>query len=183
MIDRPLGRGWFGTLGLPRVIALENLTRFFVEDGSTDVHLKTPPIPEIFDKIIRRTDIEEQHVLQPNETWSNETWARGSELAVAVKIMGPLEIGDDVAIHVLWSDDNAMNNARCAQGTRLPGVDLWDEINGDVYATDSGPTSADACAELRAFLREGERYMRGMDVLEGKPQESARAARCADRVE
>jgi hypothetical protein len=37
-------RGWFGVLTLPRVLQLANDT---LDDGSADVYLATPPLPEL----------------------------------------------------------------------------------------------------------------------------------------
>eukprot|EP01048_Picozoa_sp_COSAG05_P027067 COSAG05_NODE_7713_length_777_cov_0.921829_1_plen_182_part_01 len=37
-------RGWFGTLALPRLIEVDNVTH---DDGSHDIFLRTPPLPEL----------------------------------------------------------------------------------------------------------------------------------------
>jgi len=158
MIERDIGRGWFGTLGLPRVITMENLTNHFVEDSSTAMHLITAPLPEISDLRNKEDSYSFKSAkrggstrlkLSHGEVWdgSKNTFNRTSSSAASLprsqSIEGIVQFstndlkkeGSDAGLRVLWDDENKeFTHVGVREGTYLDGVDLWDQVNGDSYS-------------------------------------------------
>eukprot|EP00948_MAST-09A_sp_MAST-9A-sp1_P002775 g2775.t1 len=150
MIERDIGRGWFGTLGLPRVVSLEDLTSHHVP-GTTDVHLLTPAIPELSLLRISKTAYHQHGVFSvgSNSLWPDQNDVilppRGNSMEYNVSF-GTKDIfansnfdhsnfeNIDVGLRVLWDDTNEeYTRVGVRDGTYLEGVDLWDEINGDSH--------------------------------------------------
>ena len=183
MIERDIGRGWFGTLGLPRVLSIENLTEYYKEDESTAVHLLTPPLPEL--KQLR--DLNNYYILpinqiplklSPNEIWNGKTikfknsknkketktdattaaaststeLPRGQamEYVLNLTMQDISQTGSDVGLQIFW-DGSSTHSERTMvgirDGTYLHGIDLWDQVNGDIYISNT-TTSIENCRQL-----------------------------------
>ena len=161
MVERDIGRGWFGTLGLPRVVTVENLTDYF-SDGSTSIHLITAPLPEL----ATLRDQHNSYVLPQQSTplllLSGDIWV-GSDIAekeqkkkkqtnslprgqameylLRLNMTDVIQSGSDIGLHVLWNGaTDSKSNKKIERttigvrdGTYLSGIDLWDQVSGDVY--------------------------------------------------
>ena len=141
LVERDIGRGWFGTLGLPRVVTVENLTQHFAPD-STSVHLLTPPLPELEQLRNKKNSYSTTNILlSPNEVWSESSTPRDQSMELEMNIsindlISSSGGGGDVGIRLLWDDaDREYTDVGVRDGTYLVGVDLWDQINGDSYVT------------------------------------------------
>eukprot|EP00939_MAST-03C_sp_MAST-3C-sp1_P003785 g3785.t1 len=147
MVERDIGRGWFGTLGLPRVVDVENLTLYLAPNDpeSRDVHLVTSPLPELAKLRKNKSAVKRAPSrLKGGAPWSSDIRAQSLDVLFVVN-GSEFQPGDDLAVHVLWSDDDSERTTiGLREATRLVGIDLWDEINGDMRTLNS--TSVDRCA-------------------------------------
>jgi hypothetical protein len=156
-------RGWFGTLTLPRVIELGNITH---DDGQRDLFLKTPPLPELSALRLSGTGASTSMRVELPAVPGGGDGTPGAAVAAVVPLRPALEFGRsaevlarfetpppsadggawDFGIQLLWSGDSERQPAQpplqaseeaeytrvgVRDGTLLPGIDLWDEVNGD----------------------------------------------------
>lgn len=157
-------KGWFGTLTLPRVVELGNLT---TDSGVRDLFLQTPPLPELalLRESVAGTTIKTK--LFPNAEAGAAvaiTGAYGRSVEVFAKFTAPTASGWDFGIQLLWSNhpknttrakvagvaaesaDSVAEFTRVGvrDGSLMPGIDLWDEVNGDRLRIE-GTKSVSAC--------------------------------------
>ena len=157
MVERDIGKGWFGTLGLPRVVRFENLTSHFEE--STAMHLITSPLPEL-SALRDPTNSyalpgKETFVLSPGVTWSKRRKhghhrsllprSQSSECIVQFSTKDMIKKGSDAGVRVLWDDETEeYTHVGVRDGTYLSGIDLWDQVNGDSHQFNVSGTAAAA---------------------------------------
>ena len=155
--DRPAGmpwtsvRGWWGTLALPRVLELGNVT---LDDGSRDYFLRTPPLPELAK--LRKHNASGDSALAAALGLRNDSAARplplratSFEVDVTFAMPDFDKVGWDVGVQIFWSDgDEELTRVGIRDGSWLEGVDLWDEVGGDrsTLSTATAQACQDACA-------------------------------------
>lgn len=127
-------RGWFGTLTLPRVILLGNITH---DDGNRDYFLQTPPLPELANLRQDESAINTSISVHSPTAIELPGGLRGRSIEVLAKFTVPPSVSDgsgwDVGLQLHWSDnDEEFTRVGIRDGTIMPGVDLWDEVNGDM---------------------------------------------------
>lgn len=153
MANRSIGAGWFGTLGLPREVHLLNLSKHFEQkDGNHDsaVFLRTPPLPELSKLRTTGAEITTSFEVSPGSVWTDRRnkipRAQTVEVDLTVKLL-PAAHSWDFGAQVLWSDDSEEYVKVGVQDADvLPGVDLWDEVNGDSKSFNA--TSLEHCRTL-----------------------------------
>jgi len=141
------GRGWFGILSLPRVIAVLNYTSLYL-DGSTDVFLQSYPLPEL-----SKLRIQDSHTSHPEGTIQPDFVSRvgfnGTSYEIQARWGLPAWAGWDFGMQILWSesgDSGGREHTRVGvmDGSEMAGVDLWDEVNPDLSVIND-TASARAC--------------------------------------
>ena len=168
----PQPRGWFGTLSVPRLVVATDLSRFY-SDNSTDVFLSTPPLPELSELRVPDSHTEAGKTapvpLAPGELKRQGATGRELELDAVFAVPPPAVTGGgnasagagsegagsegwDFGLQLLWSgghgDQDEWTRVGVRDGAMLPGVDLWDEVNGD--SSNATAATASACRALCA---------------------------------
>ena len=144
LASRSIGSGWFGTLGLPRVVHLDNLTSFVPRNNSF-VRLRTPPLPELAQ--LRQRGVHISGIASPDRDIIVEA-IRGQSIELVINVSASLLESDefDFGARVLWSDDGSeYTKVGIRGGKYLPGIDLYDEINGDAISLNT--SSVTSCRE------------------------------------
>ena len=128
LATRKIGQGWFGTLSLPRVINLWNISKYY--DDQETVFLRTEPLPEL--SLLRMPSSSgHSDVVINTTTWStNVSSGRHLELDIEIN-RNTLKEHFDVSTRVLISEDE-YTEVGVRDATFLPGTDLWDEVNDDL---------------------------------------------------
>lgn len=158
-------RGWFGTLTLPRVVVLENRT---AEAGRPDLFLQTPPLPELAALRQPTGSLNATKIAVPSGGAAVPLVFSGRSFEVDAEFELPIAAADgtrwDVGLQLLWSGGTGAATAGkprvdgepdgagveftrvgIRDGTMMPGVDLWDEVNGDRHRDTGG--LAEACEQ------------------------------------
>ena len=154
--DRPAGmpwtseRGWWGSLALPRVLELGNVS---FDDGSRDYFLRTPPLPELAK--LRKHNASVSSALAAGLRLRNGSTvqplplrAQSFEVYVTFALPDWSKAGWDVGVQMFWSDgDEEFTRVGIRDGSWMSGVDLWDEVNGDRSTLSAATATAcrDAC--------------------------------------
>ena len=154
--DRPPGmpwtsvRGWWGSLALPRVLELGNVSH---DDGSLDFFLRTPPLPELAklrkQNSSARLDLESAGAIRTDtEPMALALRAKSFEVDVTFALPDWEQQGWDVGVQLFWSDaDEEFTRVGIRDGSWMRGVDLWDEVSGDrrTLNTSTAMACRDAC--------------------------------------
>lgn len=156
-------RGWFGTLALPRLVVLNNITLATTATGQQQraVFISTPPLPEL---ATLRSTIDPLHrpelPLAPRSFITLALRGRSLEINATFRNLlsrdsaagegTPSTSSFDVGLDVLRSEDGTeTTRVGIRSGELLPGVWLWDEVNANVLERNvSG--GVDACRALCA---------------------------------
>ena len=138
-MTREIGRGWFGTLGLPREVWVEDYA--FLAPGPTTA-LRTPPLPELARLATGVPFAAATARLPPGA--AVEAGLRGTSLRATARFTVPAAGAFDVGLVVLASDGDEERTRVGVRRGRLADTDLWDETNGDL-ATPRDATTVDAC--------------------------------------
>ena len=126
MATRKIGSGWFGTLSLPRVINLWNVSQYYDEET---LFLRTEPLPEL--SSLRSSSGLRRDVIVNSTLSVNVSSSRYLELDIEVN-RKTLKEDFDVSTRVLMSEDGTeYTEVGIRDATWLPGVDLWDDVNDD----------------------------------------------------
>jgi len=174
------GRGWFGTLSLPRVMEVLDFTGSYTDREEKDFIIKSYPLPELSQlrKVEGMVNLTEGIDLSNGERVRfggsgplSNLPLKGTSMEILAKFKIPSSkfkipsskfknssskfknssskfknssskfkipssgdgLGWDMGINVLWSeDDREQTRIGVMDGRYMPGVDLWDELNGDL---------------------------------------------------
>jgi len=129
MVQRKIGRGYFGTLSLPRVIHLWNISQYFQKET---VFIRTEPLPEL--SKLRDVMNETKFVnLTINKKGNDLKLQSGRHVELDLRVdRRSLGSSFDFGAHVLMSSDmKEYTSVGIRDATWLEDVDLWDEVNSD----------------------------------------------------
>ena len=129
MVQRKIGRGYFGTLSLPRVITLWNVSQYFQRETN---FIRTEPLPELskLRDVTKQTKLVNLTIDKKGNDLKLQS-GRHVELDLRVD-RHSLGSSFDFGAHVLMSSDEAeYTSVGIRDATWLEGVDLWDEVNSD----------------------------------------------------
>ena len=143
-------KGWMGTLSLPRVVTLTNHSAT-TDEGSDDVYLATPPLPELSSLRVPGSASNLTASLAPGVAATPLPAIRGRSAEVGARFALPPPSFDgsgwDVGVQLLWSEnDEELTRAGVRDGSLMPGIDLWDEVSGDRADVSCG--SVESCRAI-----------------------------------
>ena len=137
-------------MSLPRVVTLTNNSAT-TDEGSDDVYLATPPLPELSSLRVAGSASNLTASLAPGVAATPLPAIRGRSAEVGARFALPPPSFDgsgwDVGVQLLWSEnDEELTRAGVRDGSLMPGIDLWDEVSGDRADVSCG--SVESCRAI-----------------------------------